>query len=109
MLQGIFYVIVEDNTLIDWWIITRDTVFFLLYLIVMAGFLYGNQINKTRAFILVAIYFVHIIAMKFSSKYEIIIKHNFANSLEIGELQKIAKTDMSVFHRTLKTEAISIE
>lgn len=47
--------------------------------------------------------------MKFSSKYEIIIKHKLANSLEVNELKKIAHTNISVFHRTLKTEAISIE
>ena len=43
--QGIFYLILVEDTLIDWWIITRDTVFFLLYNSIMAYFLYGNRIN----------------------------------------------------------------
>lgn len=109
IIQGIFYLIVAEETLIDWWIITRDTVLFLLYLVMMAYFLYGNKINKTKAFILVAVYFVHIVLMKFSSKYEAIVKENFAYSLEIGELKKIAQKDIAPFHRTLKTQAISIE
>ena len=32
-----------------------------------------------------------------------------ANRLEIKELSKIAKTDISKFHRNMKTQAISIE
>lgn len=95
--------------MIDWWIMTRDTVLFLLYLSVMAYLLYGNKINKTKAIILMATYIVHIILMKFSAKYEVIIKHNLANAMEIGELKKIAKENISTFHRTLRTEAISIE
>lgn len=128
--------IVDVDTLIDWWIITRDTVFFLIYLGVMAWFLYGNSINRTKAFILLCIYVVHIFLMKFSSKYEIILKHSFANRLEISELNRIAKQEekvielrkkanqvtpkdkelqkdvkggMKVFHRHLNTQAISIE
>jgi Ca2+/Na+ antiporter len=109
VIQGIFYLIVAEDTLIDWWIMTRDTVLFLFYLSIMAYLLYGNKINKTKAIILMAVYVVHIILMKFSSKYEIIIKHNLANIMEIGELKKIATKDISTFHRTLRTEAISIE
>lgn len=45
IIQGAFYLIVEENTLVDWWIITRETIFFLLYLIVMSIFLYGNEIK----------------------------------------------------------------
>lgn len=76
--------------MIDWWIITRDTFIFLLYLVVLAVFLYGNNINQTKALILVVIYIVHILLMKFSSKYEIIIKHNLANTIEVSGLKKIA-------------------
>jgi Ca2+/Na+ antiporter len=94
---------VAEDTFIDWWIMTRDTVLFLFYLSIMAYLLYGNKINKTKAIILMAVYVVHIILMKFSSKYEIIIKHNLANIMEIGELKKIATKDISAFHRTLRT------
>lgn len=88
--QGIFYLVVAEETLIDWWIITRDTVFFLLYLIVLAFMLYGNNINQTKALILVVIYILHILLMKFSSKYEILIKHKLANTIEVSGLKKIA-------------------
>ena len=109
VLQGIFYLIVAEGTLIDWWIITRDTFLYLCYNIMMMFFLWGNHIDTTKAYILVGVYILHIFLMKFSSKYEIIIKHFFANHLEINELNKIAKQNMSTFHRTLKTQAISIE
>lgn len=109
VLQGIFYLIVAEGTLIDWWIITRDTILFLCYNALMMFFLWGNHIDKNKAFVLVGVYLLHILLMKFSSKYEIIIKHNLANNLEINELTKIAKHEIATFHRTLKTQAISIE
>ena len=34
--QGMFYLIVQEGTLIDWWIVSRETAFFLLYLAVMS-------------------------------------------------------------------------
>jgi hypothetical protein len=37
--------IVPEGTLIDWWIVTRETVFFFIYLVVMAYMLYGNSIS----------------------------------------------------------------
>jgi len=40
--QGMFYLIVQEGTLIDWWIVSRETIFFLLYLAIMSGLLYGN-------------------------------------------------------------------
>ena len=106
---GIFYLIVPPLTLIDWWIITRETVFILLYLIVISVFLYGNRVQAWKAMVLVVLYIVHIFLMKFSSKYEVAIKHALANKLEIKTLSKIAKEDITRFHMNLKTEAISIE
>jgi len=107
--QGLFYLIVPVGTFIDWWIITRETVFFLIYLGIMSAFLYGNKVTTLKAFFLLMIYVIHIFLMKFSSKYEVSIKHNLANSLEINELKKLANQDISRFHRTLKSQAISIE
>jgi len=37
-----FYLIVKEGTLIDWWIVSRETAFFLLYLGVISFILYGN-------------------------------------------------------------------
>lgn len=109
VIQGIFYLLVAEGTLIDWWIITRETMFFFLELGLMVYLLYGNSINLAKAYILVGVYVVHIILVKFSSKYEILIKHKLANSLELRELDNIAKNNVQAFHRTLRTEAISIE
>lgn len=109
VIQGIFYLLVAEGTLIDWWIITRETMFFFLELGLMAYLLYGNSINKAKAFVLIGVYIVHIVLVKFSSKYEILIKHKLANSLELRELDNIAKNNVQAFHRTLRTEAVSIE
>lgn len=109
VLQGIFYLIVAEGTLIDWWIITRDTILFLCYNTLMMFFLWGNHIDQSKAFALVGVYILHIFLMKFSSKYEISIKHSLANRLEVNELNKIAANNIATFHRTLKTQAVSIE
>ena len=106
---GVFYLIVPAKTLIDWWIITRETVFILMYLIVISVFLYGNRVEVWKALILMVLYILHIFLMKFSAKYEVAIKQALANKLEIKTLQKIAKEDITRFHMNLKTEAISIE
>lgn len=37
VIQGMFYLVVAEGTLIDWWIISRETFFFLIYLIIMAS------------------------------------------------------------------------
>lgn len=97
------------GTLIDWWIITRETVFILLYLIVLSVLLYGNKVELYKALILLVLYIAHIFLMKFSSKYEVAIKQALANRLEIKTLSKIAKEDITRFHMNLKTQAISIE
>ena len=104
-----FYLIVPAKTFIDWWIITRETVFILLYLIVISVFLFGNKVQLWNAIVLVLLYIVHIFLMKFSSKYEVAIKQSLANKLEIGTLAKLAKQDITRFHMNLRTEAVSIE
>ena len=79
------------GTLIDWWIITRETVFILIYLIAISVFLFGNRVELFKALILFILYIVHIFLMKFSSKYEVAIKQALANRNEIKTLSKIAK------------------
>lgn len=88
--QGMFYLIVQEGTLIDWWIVSRETAFFLLYLAVMSFLLYGNQVELTGAVILLLLYVVHIFLMKYSSKYEVVIKKLLAQRLEINELNRMA-------------------
>lgn len=41
IIQGSFYLIADNDTRVDWWIITRDTMFIVVYLIVLSSFLMG--------------------------------------------------------------------
>lgn len=34
-----FYLIVEEGTLIDWWIVSRETAFLLIYVAIMTALL----------------------------------------------------------------------
>ena len=91
---GIFYLIVPVGTLIDWWIITRETIFILIYLCVMTYCLYGNEVGLGQALILFLLYIIHIFLMKYSNKYEVAIKQSVAISMERRELSKIANTSV---------------
>lgn len=94
-----FYLIVEEGTFIDWWIITRETVFILLYLSLISLFLYGNKVEMWSAAVLFILYIVHIFLMKYSNKYEVALKKALANYMETKELTRIAKSgDMTRFH-----------
>jgi Ca2+/Na+ antiporter len=105
-----FYLIVAEGTLIDWWIVSRETAFFLLYLAVMSGLLYGNKVELFGALILICLYILHIFLMKYSSKYEIAIKKILAQTMEIKELKRMANNqEIYRFHQTLKSESICIE
>lgn len=105
-----FYLIVAEGTLIDWWIVSRETAFFLLYLAVMSGLLYGNKVELFGALILICLYILHIFLMKYSSKYEIAIKKILAQTMEIKELNRMANNqEIYRFHQTLKSESICIE
>ena len=82
------------GTRIDWWVISRDTIFFVIYLIVITIFLSSNSITTMNAAILVCLYVVHTLAMKWNIVYEVAIKKNVARFMEIRELTKIANTDI---------------
>jgi Ca2+/Na+ antiporter len=99
----------ETGTRIDWWVITRDTLFFIIYLIIITTFLSSNEITLTNAFILIAIYVVHIFAMKWNQLYEVAIKKNVARMMEIRELTRIAQTDIDFFHKNLNSRCLTIE
>lgn len=98
IIQGTFYLIAETGTRIDWWIITRDTIFIIIYLIVITVFLSQNDIVIWQAIILIVLYFVHIMLMKFNRIYEVAIKKSVARTLEIRELNKIADKEINHFH-----------
>lgn len=44
IIQGAFYLFAKVGTRIDWWIITRDTIFIIVYLVVITVFLSSNDI-----------------------------------------------------------------
>lgn len=101
--------IADTNTRIDWWVISRDTLFFIIYLVVITVFLSSNSITITNAIILLIIYIVHVFAMKWNSIYEVAIKKNVARFLEIKELTRIAHTDIDFFHKNLNSRCLTIE
>lgn len=101
--------IAETGTRIDWWVITRDTLFFMIYLIVITIFLSSNSITLTNALILIVLYVIHIFAMKWNIIYEVAIKKNVARFLEIKELTRLAATDIDFFHQNLNSRAVTIE
>ena len=81
----------------------------MFYLLLMTYALSGNEVDITSSCILFIVYIVHILLMKYSSKYEVALKQMLANHLESKALKKIASNEMYRFHRNMKTEAISIE
>lgn len=101
--------IAETGTRIDWWIITRDTIFIVVYLVIITVFLSSNDIEIWQAIILLLLYFVHILLMKFNRIYEVAIKKSVARTLEIRELNKIADKEISHFHQNLNSRALTIE
>ena len=85
--------------MIDWWIISRETVFILFYLALMSFALYGNKVELWKSAILFIVYIVHIFLMKYSSKYEVIVKKILAQRMEKKELSRLAKNgEMFRFH-----------
>lgn len=108
--QGMFYLIVSEGTLIDWWIVSRETGFFLLYLAIMTAVIQGNNIGLSGSFILILLYIIHIFLMKYSSKYEVVIKKMLAQRMEIKELNRLANNgEIFRFHQNLKNQAVCIE
>lgn len=101
--------IAETGTRVDWWIITRDTIFIMIYLSVLTYFLIGNNVAIYGAIVLFILYFAHILLMKYNHVYEVAIKKSVARRMEIKELQRISQNDISHFHRNLNGRAITIE
>lgn len=59
--------------------------------------------------VLLVIYILHIIIMKYNHTYEVALKRSVANMLEIRELNNLACENQSHFHYNLDTRNISIE
>jgi len=71
IIQGSFYLFAPEETRIDWWISTRDTVLFVFYLIIMSVFMQGNQIESYAIVILNILYLIHVFLMKLNYTYEV--------------------------------------
>ncbi len=101
--------IAEAGTRIDWWIITRDTIFFMIYLIMITVFLSYNDIGIWQAVVLLCAYLIHIMLMKFNHLYEVAIKKSVARAMEIKELTRIAHKEIGHFHKNLNSRQLTIE
>jgi Ca2+/Na+ antiporter len=101
--------IAETGTRVDWWIATRDTIFIIIYLAALTYFLIGNNVAIYGALVLLFLYFVHILLMKYNHVYEVAIKKSVARRMEIKELQRISQSDISHFHRNINGRAMTIE
>lgn len=99
----------DENTRIDWWISIRDSVLFLIYLAIMSYFLIGNVIQDYAIYCLVVIYFLHVFLMKLNHSYEVALKKAVAGILEVRELNRLAREDISHFHYNLDSRTPCIE
>ena len=63
-----------EKTRIDWWISTRDTIFFCTYLGVMSYFMADGQILPVNVYVLLIMYIIHVMLMKFNHTYEVALK-----------------------------------
>lgn len=81
----------------------------MIYLVVITLQLASNNITISNALILVILYAVHILMMKFNATYEVAIKKNVARSMEIKELTSMANSQIDVFHRNLNSRSLTIE
>ena len=89
IIQGTFYLFSDYGTKIDWWIITRETIFLLFYVGLFSGFLYGNKIESWKAAILLFFYLVHIIMMVLNQYYEVAIKKAESRREKLNEKVEI--------------------
>jgi hypothetical protein len=89
---------VQEGTLIDWWIVSRETVFFLIYLAIISLLLVGNEVQLYGAIILVVLYVLHIFLMKAGTLMTLPVHIESENQPQIFR-----------FHQNIKTEALCIE
>jgi Ca2+/Na+ antiporter len=105
LVQGAFYLVADKGTKIDWWIITREAIFLIVYVSFFSGFLIGNQITAWKAAILLLCYFVHIIMMILNQYYEVAIKKAVARHYELKEKSEVCKKDIHYYHQNFESES----
>ena len=87
VIQAVFYLVAEVSTRVDWWISTRDTIFMMLQLFILIALLIGNSINLWRAVVMLVMYFIHVLLMKYNHLYEVAIKKSVARNIELKKLK----------------------
>jgi Ca2+/Na+ antiporter len=103
IIQGSFYLVADYHTKIDWWIITRETLFVLVYVGLFSGFLYGGRVDTWQATILLGCYFVHIIMMVMNQYYEVAIKKAVARRYVLQEKAEKARQDITYYHSNVNS------
>ena len=99
LIQGAFYLFSDYDTKIDWWIITRETIFVMFYIALFSGILFGNRIEAWKAGILLFFYLVHIIMMVLNQYYEVAIKKAEARREKLREKVEVCRKDISNYHK----------
>ena len=87
VIQAVFYLVAEVSTRVDWWISTRDTIFMMFQLFILIALLIGNSINLWRAVVMLIMYFIHVLLMKYNHLYEVAIKKSVARNIELKKLK----------------------
>lgn len=75
----------------------------------MSFFMSGNQIENYAIYTLLLIYIIHVVIMKMNHTYEVALKKNVANALEVDELNRLANEDITHFHYNLEARTPPIE
>lgn len=109
IIMGIFYRLAPEDTRIDWWISTRDSILFIVYLVVQSYFLIGNEIDSYAIYVLIVIYVIHVILMKLNHPVEVMIKKSVANYFEVRELHRLADENIQHFHYNLDSRTPCLE
>ena len=109
IIMGIFYRLAPEDTRIDWWISTRDSLLFIVYLCVQSYFLFGNKIETYAIYVLLVIYMIHVILMKLNHPVEVMIKKSVANYFEVRELHRLADENIQHFHHNLDGRSPCLE
>jgi Ca2+/Na+ antiporter len=104
LVQGCFYLVADHGTKIDWWIITREIIFAVVYISVFSGFLVGNKIEAWKAGILLLCYLIHIIMMVLNQYYEVAVKKAVDRHYKLREKAEICKADIHHYHQNKESE-----
>lgn len=109
IIMGAFYRLAPEDTRIDWWISTRDSLLFIVYLVVQSYFLVGNKIDSYATYVLIVIYAIHVVLMKLNHPVEVMIKKGVANYFEVRELHRLADENIQHFHYNLDSRTPCLE